>query len=126
MKKIIREYLIENIDLAKQVVTEVNAWDGSLEWLDYHYNDEEFFNVYFEDRPMEVARAVQYGDYNYCDEYVHFNGLGNLESCNEWEYQNEIMSYMDEIIERMIEVQNKIYLPLELETFLNELEEEEE
>lgn len=44
------------------------------------YNDEEFFNMFFESKPMEVARATFYGDYNFSHDYVKFNGYGNLES----------------------------------------------
>ena len=43
-------------------------------------NDEEFFDTFFEGKPMEAVRAVFYGDYRYNDEYVWFNVYGNLES----------------------------------------------
>ncbi|MFM1781644.1 MAG: phage SIOphi [Pseudomonadota bacterium] len=43
-------------------------------------NDEEFFNMFFEGKPMEAARAAVFGDYNFHHEYVKFNGYGNLES----------------------------------------------
>jgi anaerobic ribonucleoside-triphosphate reductase len=45
-------------------------------------NDEEFFNMFFEGKPMEVARATFYGDYNFGHDYVIFNGYGNLETFN--------------------------------------------
>jgi hypothetical protein len=45
-------------------------------------NDEDFFNTFFEGKPMEVARAQFYGDYNFSHEYVIFNGYGNLETFN--------------------------------------------
>lgn len=47
-----------------------------------YINDEEFFNTYFEGKPMEVARATFYGDYNFSHDYVIFNGYGNLETFN--------------------------------------------
>lgn len=47
-----------------------------------HYNDEEFFNVYFGNDVMGALRASQYGEYNYTDEYVKFNGYANLETTN--------------------------------------------
>lgn len=43
-------------------------------------NDEEFFNMFFEGKPMEVARATFYGNYNFSHDFVKFNGYGNLES----------------------------------------------
>ena len=45
-------------------------------------NDEEFFKTFFTE-PVEAVRASFYGDYRYCDEYVMFNGYGNLESFND-------------------------------------------
>lgn len=47
-----------------------------------HSNDDDFFNTYFENRTLEAVRAVCYGEYKYTDEYVVFNGYGNLESFN--------------------------------------------
>jgi hypothetical protein len=45
--------------------------------------DEEFFELYFEGRPMEIARAVHFGDIqNWNDNYIKFNGYGNLVSFN--------------------------------------------
>jgi len=43
-------------------------------------NDEEFFNMFFEGKPLEAVRAANYGEYNYSDSYVKFNGYGNLDS----------------------------------------------
>ena len=34
---------------------------------------------------MEAIRATYYGDYNYNDEYVKFNGYGNIDSYSEYE-----------------------------------------
>lgn len=43
-------------------------------------NDDEFFNTFFDGKVIEAVRAVSYGEYNYTDSYVQFNGYGNLES----------------------------------------------
>jgi len=53
-------------------------------------NDEEFFNIFFGGKVLEAVRAVSYGEYNYCDDYVRFNGYGNLESFN------NVMDHIDE------------------------------
>lgn len=45
-------------------------------------NDEEFFSTFFSDT-MEAVRAVCFGEYRYQDEWVTFNGYGNLESSND-------------------------------------------
>lgn len=47
-----------------------------------HSNDEDFFNTFFSE-VMEVVRAISYGEYNYSDKFVKFNGYANLESFND-------------------------------------------
>jgi len=42
--------------------------------------DDEFFNMFFSNAPMEAARAVQFGYVNWSHDYIKFNGYGNLES----------------------------------------------
>jgi hypothetical protein len=42
-------------------------------------NDSEFFNMHF-DNPIDAVRATCYGNYNYTDKFVVFNGYGNLET----------------------------------------------
>ena len=45
-------------------------------------NDDYFLETYFMERPAELARSIQYGDYRYSDDYVQFDGYGNLDSFN--------------------------------------------
>ena len=85
-----------NIDLLKSVVSDVNSYDGSLENLEYNWNDDDFFECYFNDK-MEVARAVCYGEYNYTDDMVKFDGYGNLKSVSQFEYEAELKDNADEI-----------------------------
>jgi hypothetical protein len=118
-EKLVREYLLENMDQLQQIVSELNGWNGCLESLEAMSNDEEFFEIYFEGKPMDAVRAAQYGDYNYTDEYVRFNGYGNLESFNDWQYEKELKDSIDEIIDNLIEYQSHLYLSDELEELLN-------
>ena len=48
-----------------------------------HINDEDFFETYFSNKPIEAVRAAQYGDYNVAHDYVVFNGYANLVSLND-------------------------------------------
>ena len=66
--------------------------------------DEEFFEMAFENKGyMEVARATFFGNIqNWSDEYIRFNGYGNLESLSEYDavevaedHVNEIYEYED-------------------------------
>ena len=99
----LKEVLENDIDIIKEVVSEVNGWNGGLDDLIWQENDEEFFNIYFEGKPMEAVRSASYGEYNYMDEYVKFNGYGNLESANQWKVDEELSGSIDEVIESLIE-----------------------
>lgn len=48
----------------------------------YYSNDEEFFDTFFHCKAYDVVQRVFYGDYRFSDNFVCFNGYGNLESCN--------------------------------------------
>lgn len=106
----VKEYLLDNVEILKDITREINGYDGSLDWLDYFENDEYFFKDMFYNRPEEAVRAVCYGDYNYTDDYVKFNAYGNLDSCNEWEYEDELKDNIDEIMDRLVELKDKLCL----------------
>ena len=129
MKKI-KEYLLNDVEELMCIVSEINGWDGSLDWLEAHENDEEFFDTYFSNNPMEAVRSAHYGNYNYSDDLVRFDGYGNLESFDRWEYEDELKDNIDDIIERLLSVYYEIYINEELteliEEYLEEEEEEEE
>jgi hypothetical protein len=44
--------------------------------------DNEFFNTFFLNSPMEAARAAVFGSVNWSHDYITFDGSGNLESFN--------------------------------------------
>ena len=124
MKKenLIKEYLLENEDVLISMVQELNSWNGCLDWLDFWENDEEFFNTFFENK-IEVARAICYGDYNYNDDYVRFNGYGNIESFSEYDMIEELKDSIEEIVENFIEYKDNIDYDENLENLLEEEEE---
>ena len=124
-KNKIREYLLNNEDVLLDVVSELNSWNSCLENLDFWENDEEFFNTFF-DNPMEAIRATYYGNYNYNDDYVKFNGYGNIDSYSEYERIEEIKDNIDDIVENLVEYYYNIYINEELENLILELLEEEE
>ena len=93
----------------KQMVSDVNSWNGYLEDLMYFDNGEYFFRDFFDGKVDDAVRAVCYGDYEYMDDYVKFNAYGNLESCNEYEYEQEIEDNAEEIIEAYIDEIDNMY-----------------
>lgn len=94
-------YTVEQLEL---MVREMNAWDGSFDNLAVYSNDDEFFQIYFESKVMEAVRAVSYGDYNYMDEYVRFNGYGNIESLSSYQLYKELQDFEEDIVEQYLEM----------------------
>ena len=94
-------YTVEQLEL---MVREMNAWDGSFDNLAVYENDDEFFQIFFESKVMEAVRAVSYGDYNYMEEFVRFNGYGNIESLSEREWHQELEDEADDIVEQYLEM----------------------
>lgn len=118
----VKKYLLENLDELKDVVREINAWNGSLEYLEIFENDQEFFDTFFHDNPMEAVRAASYGDYNFMDQYVRFNGYGNLESLNEEDYEEELKLHIDEIIDELERNYEQLNLSEQLKKLLSYLD----
>jgi hypothetical protein len=75
---------------------------------------------------MEAVRAAHYGEYSYNDDYVRFNGYGNLESLSEYDLERELKDNVDEIMDLIEENRSHLYLDPDLEELLDEEEEEEE
>ena len=123
MKKI-REYLLNDMDELDCIVREINGWDGSLDWLEAHENDEDFFDTYF-DNTFEAIRSAHYGNYNYSDDLVRFNSYGKLDSFDRWEYEDELKDNIDDIIERLLSVYYQIDIDEELTELIEEYLEEE-
>ena len=65
-------------------------------------HDEDFYNIYFEGDPIGAVRAVLFGDVRWNDDYVRFNGYGNLETSIRIPYDDEaddiITSWVNELI----------------------------
>ena len=98
----IKDYLLNHVDEIGDIIIEINSIDSSLDFLEYFDNDEEFFNTYFYNNPTEAVRSAYYGDYNYCDKYVRFNGYGNLESFNDYDLEKESKEYINEIVNALL------------------------
>ena len=77
--------------------------------------DEDFFNTYFEGKPMDAVRAAYFGEIHWADEYIRFNGYGNLESVSSFS--------VDEIIED--EIEEIFNHPDTWEDYIEENEEED-
>jgi len=94
------KYTVEQL---AEMVQEVNSWDGSLE--DFEYMEMEQLDELLTDvEPTEVLRMAHFGNFNWADEMVTFNAYGNLESISYYEFQSELESNYDEIVDRYNEL----------------------
>ena len=61
--------------------------------------DEEFFNTYFDGaEPIEICRATFFGNIqSWSDDYIHFNAYGNLESVSEFDAEDYVNDYIEDI-----------------------------
>ncbi len=102
----LKEYLLNNLGELQKVIHEINSYNDALYYLEVYENDSWFFEEFFKDSPQEAVRASLYGDYNYNDPYVKFDGYMNLTSLNETDYQNLLFSYIDEVIEEIYKLKD--------------------
>jgi hypothetical protein len=66
----------ELVMLNNEYCESINGMDSMI-----YSNDDNFLEDYFNSK-SDLARAITYGDYRYMDNWVTFNGYGNLESFN--------------------------------------------
>lgn len=98
----------------KEIVDEVNAWNGTLENFTVYDFDDDFINEYFPS-PVEAVRACYFGKINsWLDDYIRFNVYGNLESLTEQEYKDELQQYSQEIIKVANEYLDELNISEEL------------
>ena len=86
------------------MVNEVNAWDNSLDYLQFLNMEEEFDEYMYNIAPTDLANMIHYGDFNPNDTYFHFNVYGNLISYSTYEMLEELDTWKEEIVERFIEL----------------------
>lgn len=77
----------EKLSLWNEYCSENNPDDQIFEF------DDEFFELFYSGEPMKLAQAVFFGEIqNWSDEYITFNGYGNLKSLS----KSEVIDYIDE------------------------------
>ena len=112
-------YLRDNLDEARDIVAQANSWDGSLEELAVYSMDEFDYIIESSDlSPTELICKVQYGDFNPNDDYFTFDGLANLVSYKDYEYEELIRDNIPEIVERYIDISGHIYADAEMEALM--------
>ena len=128
LEKKLREYLLNDVEELREVVSELNRWCGCLSWLEFWENDEEFFELFYSGmNGLEIARAICHGNYRYNDDYVRINAYGNLESYTEDEMIEKMKDTIDEIVKNLIEEHDGyLYLSDDIKEIFEEAKEKEE
>ena len=67
----------ELVILNNEYCESANIYDSEI-----FANDDEFFEIFFDNNTLRAIQATQFGDYRYHDNWVTFNGYGNLDSFN--------------------------------------------
>ena len=83
----------------KGMVQEVNSWDGSLGYYDY-MEIEQINELFHSVEPLEILRMAHFGEFNWNDDYFIVNDYGNLDSINQFEFEEGLKDNHDEIAER--------------------------
>ena len=87
-------------------------------------NDEYFFDEVYGRDVMGAVRAISFGDYTYSNEYLQFNGYGNIESFDGYEIKDKID--MDYLAQDILDNPNNYCDLDDLDEMLEEEESEEE
>ena len=122
--KELRNYLLENEKELTLVVSRLNAYNGSLDYMDFWSNDPYTINEIFPSA-YELAERIQYGDYNINDDYFKFDGYGNMVSYSEYEMIQEMKEEIEVIIEMLLEYYHEIYINTELTELIENISSEE-
>lgn len=96
----IQSVAYEEHDLSNLTIADIyEQIDDENDIIDWQPNDDEFWEIYFDDNPQEAARATYFGDIkNWNDPYIRFNAYGNLETT----YKIDYKPYEDEILEEWL------------------------
>ena len=84
----------EQMEIHNQYCENVNNMDNQI-----FYNDEEFFEMCFSDRITDLVRAISYGDFEPNQEFIKFDGYGNLETFDNVSLYLDAVAIADDIQE---------------------------
>jgi hypothetical protein len=76
------------------------------------YNGEDFYNDFFGDKPIQLARAIFYGDFNFSHDYIIFNGYGNLETFADYNIINNLADSVKNIAKHVCDNSEKYTLDI--------------
>ena len=109
----LKSYLLENTNELRILVSEINSYNGSLDYLEVYENEEYILNELFSN-PYELLEKCWYGCYNINHSLIRCNVYGNIESLSDYDYEIELKENIDDIINKLLKVYNKIEISNEI------------
>lgn len=101
----IKDILLEDDDLLKDVVTYINSWDGSLRDIDFYYLDKYELEIFFGNDLMKFADAILEGNFNSGDDYFTIDDVyGYITTYTKSEMIEELKNNIDDIVERIMDI----------------------
>lgn len=89
-------------DTIEEVATNLDD-THDLDCFDYYPFNEEFFELFYADKPYEAARDTHFGKVYWEDKYVTFDGYHWLKTANEIPYEDEAQEILSYWIEEELE-----------------------
>lgn len=74
-----------------------------LNCFNYYSFDEDFFKLFYKNKPYEAARDTHFGKVNWHDKYVTFDGYNWLKTTNKIPYEDEAQEILSYWIEEELE-----------------------
>lgn len=107
--EVLKDYLKTNTKEMLEVVKEINYYDESLGWL--YFIDMEVFNEYCCKQTIGwLSKCIYHGDFNPNHEYIKFNEYGNIVSYTMHDAIEECTSYINDIVNRLMELYSYLEL----------------
>lgn len=94
---------LRKFEKLKEMLEEITSYNGGYENI-VKYDRDMFWDLVEGVEPESIANMIYFGKYNPHDEYIGFNGYGNIESMDAMEYYDELLSYEEEIEEEYREI----------------------
>ena len=122
-RRLVKEYLEGNAELAVEIAREINRYDGSCDWADTYYIED----IATWTEPTELARAIIYGNVTCINEMVRYDAYSNLETVYEFDLECDAIDYLDDIIDGIDRLGDNIFIDdITLNMIIDEEENEEE
>lgn len=120
MKELEKLVIDLNDEELMNLVNDIDSYDGRFEFLRL-YDLEELATELYANGPWSLIQKIYHGGVENIYEPVRYNGYGNLENCTYEQAAKEAREYyLDDIIDEIIENYNHLWLPNDVQEWIDE------